>query len=333
MLLRHGVDTIFLTKNGRYLGRFAPAESKNVHIRKKQFDLLDDRIFGLEISKRIVSGKLASMMTLLMRINRTKSAGDLHEKAASIKTLISSLESAQSVDAVRGYEGRGSAIYFGEFSKGFVHDSGFRRRIRRPPTDPVNAVLSLLYTFLFNRVYSAVRAANIDPYPAFLHTPDYGRFSLVLDLMEEYRVIIADTLTLSLFNLKILQNGDFEIDDQKPEEETVDDPAAAIPDVTKDPYGVISAVRDNDLFDAPEQRMSEMVHECEAETGGKKPVKLKKEAFSRVIENFERKLQTEFYHLPSERKITYGAAMFSQAELYRKCIEGAANTYQPLILR
>jgi len=91
------------------------------------------------------------------------------------------------VDSVRGYEGRASALYFEAFASGFIEKQNFTRRIRRPPTDPVNSILSLLYTFLMNRVYAAVRVAGLDPYPGFLHSIDYGRYSLVLDLMEELR--------------------------------------------------------------------------------------------------------------------------------------------------
>ena len=78
------------------------------------------------------------------------------------------------------------------------------RRVRRPPTDPVNAVLSLLYTFLYNQVYSAIRQAHLDPYLGHLHSLDYGRYSLVLDLMEEFRPVIVDSLVFTLFNMRIL---------------------------------------------------------------------------------------------------------------------------------
>ena len=204
-IMRNNIDTVFLTRYGRYLGRLAPLESKNVFLHKQQYHLLNDPVFGIRLARCIVAGKLANMATLLMRIKRSRNKPVAGNIAKQIHSLMPKLSQADSIDSIRGYEGRGSALFFEGFRYGFVGDTGFTKRVRRPPTDPVNSVLSLLYTFLMNRVYSAVRIAGLDPYPGFLHTIDYGRFSLVLDLMEEFRTIIADTLTLSLFNLKILQ--------------------------------------------------------------------------------------------------------------------------------
>ncbi|HPD61721.1 MAG TPA: CRISPR-associated endonuclease Cas1, partial [Thermodesulfobacteriota bacterium] len=233
-LMRHGIDTVFLTANGRYVGRIASPENKNIFLHKRQYSLLDDPVFGLKFARAIVAGKLANMATILMRIKRTKKDSVAGQNAQEIQILLQKLEAADSVDSVRGYEGRGSALYFEGFARGFIQDMGFRRRVRRPPTDPVNSVLSLLYTFLMNRVYAAVRIAALDPYPGFLHSLDYGRYSLVLDLMEEFRPIIVDTLTLSLFNLKILQPEDFIIEKPGPTDLTKV-PAQTVPDVSKDP--------------------------------------------------------------------------------------------------
>ncbi len=331
-LMRNNIDTVFLTQNGRYLGRLAAPESKNVFLHKKQYNLLDDNDFGLRMTKAIVGGKLSNMATLLMRIKRSRKIEEAGKKAATIQELMPKLDNSESIDSARGYEGRGSALFFEGFRFGFVEDAGFRKRVRRPPTDPVNSVLSLVYTFLMNRVYSAVRVAGLDPYPGFLHTIDYGRYSLVLDLMEEFRTIIADTLTLSLFNLKILQKDDFE------REEPVnlskkESGAAAIPDVSKDPIGLISLESDaSGSFDIPEQRMDDSPAPAEQVTG-KYPVKLKADAFKRVIDAFEKKMTTSFHHSPAERQFTYGDALIFQAGQYRKIIEGEVEAYQPVLLK
>jgi len=189
------------------------------------------------------------------------------------------LEKADNVDSIRGYEGRASALYFEAFSAGFIENQGFTRRVRRPPTDPVNSILSLTYTFLMNRVYAAVRVAGLDPYPGFLHSIDYGRYSLVLDLMEEFRTIIADTLTLSLFNLKVLQKNDFyeETPEECPEEPT-DATRAVFADVSRDPIGWISGSEaDSVVFDIPEQHMNDT--QAAQRPAGKYPVKLQPDAF------------------------------------------------------
>jgi len=333
-LMRHGIDLVFLNSKGRYLGRIAPSESKNVFLHKRQYALLDDEEFVMRFARSIVVGKLTNMATFLMRIKRTKKEPVAGQRAQEIQALINKLEEINNLESLRGYEGRGSALYFEGLSRGFTQDMGFRRRIRRPPTDPVNSVLSLLYTFLMNRVYAAVRIAGLDPYPGFLHSLDYGRFSLVLDLMEEFRPIIVDTLTLSLFNLKILKHDDFVV--EKPDHLVSNQNlsgAGQLPDVSKDPIGLMYFNDESEeFFDLPEQRMEENPEDIAAPTG-KYPVKLKGEALNRVIEAFEKKLTTPFYHPLAERNLTYADAIIFQAGLCRKVIEGELSQYQPLLLK
>lgn len=331
-IMRYEIDTVFLTQNGRYLGRIATAESRNVFLHKRQYDLLDDPAFGLQMARSIVAGKMANMATLLLRIRRSREVDIAGRKAREIQSLTPLLEKVDNIDSVRGYEGRASALYFEAFAAGFIENQKFTKRVRRPPTDPVNAVLSLLYTFLMNRAYAAVRVAGLDPYPGFLHTIDYGRYSLVLDLMEEFRTIIADTLTLSLFNLKILQKDDFYEEQPREDMQTADVTGARVlPDVSADPIGRISfRAEDSAAFDIPEQRMEENV---EARPAGKYPVRLQPEAFRRVIDAFEKKLTTEFYYPPAERTLTYADALIYQAGHYRKVVEGEAKLYQPVLLK
>lgn len=331
-LMRKNIDTVFLTRHGRYLGRLAPVESKNVFLHKQQYHLLDDSVFGLCLARSIVAGKLANMATLLMRIKRSRNKPVAGNIAKQIQHLTPKLDRADNIDSVRGYEGRGSALFFEGFRYGFVEDMGFAKRVRRPPTDPVNSVLSLLYTFLMNRVHAAVRIAGLDPYPGFLHSVDYGRYSLVLDLMEEFRSIIVETLTLSLFNLKILQKEDF----------MVQMPASAAsgqyltnnpPDVSADPIGLITTdSSESGNFDLPEQRMKE-APETSGQATGKYPVKLQPDAFKRVIDAFEKKLTTAFFYPPAERDLSYGDAIVFQAGYYRKVLEREVDVYQPIVLK
>jgi len=332
-IMRHEIDIVFLTQGGRYLGRIASPESRNVFLHKRQYSLLDDKEFTVKTARVIVAGKMSNMATLLMRIRRSRGAEIAGRKARDIQDLMPFLEKADNVDSLRGYEGRASAIYFEAFGAGFIEKQSFTRRVRRPPTDPVNSILSLLYTFLMNRVYAATRVAGLDPYPGFLHSIDYGRYSLVLDLMEEFRAIIADTLTLSLFNLKILQKDDFY--EEKPDEQnedTIETARENAADVSKDPIGWISGNEaDSVVFDIPEQRMDET--QAAPRAAGKYPVKLKPDAFKRVIEAFEKKLTTEFYYPPAERTLTYADAIIYQSGHYRKVIEGETELYQPVLLK
>ena len=331
-IMRNNIDTVFLTRYGRYLGRLAPPESKNVFLHKKQYLLLEDSVLGPRIARSIVTGKLVNMATLLLRIKRTRKQPYAGVLAGRIHDLLPKLTAADNIDSVRGYEGRGSAIFFEGLRYGFINPHTFNKRVRRPPTDPVNSVLSLLYTFLMNRVYAAVRIAGLDPYPGFLHTIDYGRYSLVLDLMEEFRTIIADTLTLSLFNLQILKQDDFYIEKSVEGTSVADNPENAA-DVSKDPIGLISMDNAEETeFDLPEQRMESDAEAVPAITG-KYPVKLESNAFKRVIDAFEKKLTTSFYHPLAERQLTFGDAIIFQAGHYRKVIEGEADVYQPVLLK
>ncbi len=331
-LMKSNIDTVFLTRTGRYLGRLAPVESKNVFLHKRQYFLLDHPDFNVKVARSIVAGKLSNMSTLLMRIKRSRNRHEVAIQAKKIQALLPRLNECNDIESIRGYEGMGTALYFQGFKEGFTGNLGFAKRVRRPPTDPVNSVLSLIYTFLMNRVYSAVRIAGLDPYPGVLHSIDYGRYSLVLDLMEEFRTIIADTLTLSLFNLKILQENDFRI--EKPLEDSgKSETSSHMPDVSQDPIGMITGTEnDIECFDMPEQRMETRNDKTEEPTGNY-PVKLNTEAFGRVIESFEKKLTTTFFYPLAERQMTYADALIFQTNLFRKVIEGEVDIYQPLLMK
>ena len=128
LLLKYQVDTVFCSYDGRYLGRFASAEPKNILLRKRQFQLLDDQTFGLKFCRQVVTGKLTNMATLLMRIQRTRDRKEAGQKAKEIRSLFTAIEAADSINSLRGYEGRGSAIYFGGLNWGLQNNLGFYRR-------------------------------------------------------------------------------------------------------------------------------------------------------------------------------------------------------------
>ncbi|MGB9629341.1 MAG: CRISPR-associated endonuclease Cas1, partial [Thermodesulfobacteriota bacterium] len=210
-LLKEGIDTAFMTKRGKYLGRLQSALGKNILLRREQFRKIEDENFCLKTAKAIVRGKIANLRTVLLRLNRTRENIKLDDQILSLRNLISKVDDVEDMDSLRGYEGKATALYFDGLSKGFLTDEfEFKGRVRRPPTDPVNALLSFGYTLLLNQVIASVNLVGLDPYLGTLHTMDYGRPSLALDLMEEWRPIIVDTLVLSVINLKTLNPSDFE---------------------------------------------------------------------------------------------------------------------------
>lgn len=190
-----------------------------------------------------------------------------------------------------------------------------------------------------NRVHAAVSVAGLDPAFGALHALDYGRHSLVLDLMEEWRTIIGDTLTLSLFNLGILKQEHFQIQEQShdvdddDEQEGLSEPMTPLDAIKTDPLGGMNPIvigETDATLHLPEQRMTDEIPDT---ADGKRPVILVPEALKRVIEAFEKKLETEFAHPAAERTLTYGEAMIFQARRYRTFIEGDAGSYEPLRLR
>lgn len=330
-LFRNKVDTVFLSSKGRFLGRLSHGEAKNVFLRKKQYTVCDDQEIGVKLTRRIVHAKLANMATILMRVQRTRKEAAAKNRGLQIRALFPLIEKAGTIASLRGYEGRGSALYFSAFGCGFIRNPGFYGRVRRPPTDPVNSVLSLVYTFLMNRMYTAVRLANLDPYPGFLHSLDYGRYSLVLDLMEEFRPIIADTLVLSLFNLGILKDNDFDV--EKPVAVSSAEDEMPDFDVATDPIGVFSMQdADEKFFDLPEQRV-DAGDNLDAAASGKHPVKLTAEALKKVINAFEKKLKASFFHPNAGKELSYEESLNYQAAQFRRLIEGEIDQYQPIIMK
>ncbi len=328
MLFAVGVDTVFLRRDGRYKGRLSLSEPRNVFLRKRQFALIDDDEFRQQMAASLVQGKLYNMATLLMRIKRARKIKQLKRLVEDIRRYAHKAGTADNLDTLRGLEGMASRLYFQGLGKGFQQDFGFHKRIRRPPTDPVNSVLSLLYTFCINRMYAAVRQAGLDPAPGALHDLEYGRNALPLDLVEEFRPIVADALTLSLFNLGVLGTDDF-IVLQRERQQNVQQKRDAIDAVVHDPMHAIEHEEDDTCFDMPDQMMPETTHASE----GKQPIRLQNSAFKRVVTAFEKKMDDEFYHPLAETRMSYGQAMVFQAKLYRRVVEGEAAQYQPLLLK
>jgi CRISPR-associated protein Cas1 len=325
--MREAIDLAFLRLDGRYQGRLESAEPRNVFLRKRQFMLVDDLVSRVRLTRDILSGKLANMATLMARIGRTRKSGEAKEASRAIRELARGLDDAASLDSLRGIEGAASAKYFQALKCGLEHDIGFRKRVRRPPTDPVNAVLSFLYTLLINRMYAAVRTSGLDPQPGVLHDLEYSRYSLPLDLVEEFRAPVADALTLALFNMNVLGREDFRT--MRPEtgmeNATVVD---AVDRAANDPLGSPRMPDTQEFFDLPEQPET-----CPEQERGAWPVLLKPEALRKVITAFEKKMGKDFHHPAAERYLTYAQAMEFQARQFRRAVEGEIERYQPLLLR
>jgi len=209
-LLERGIEVCFLSMYGHFRGRLSPPVSKNALLRREQYRAHADPSRALKIAQACVSGKLENMRTMLLRLNRTLADSEIAGAAVAIRNVNQLVPTAATVGSLLGFEGNGSSAYFGVFAKLLRNPMNFTHRRRRPPTDPVNAMLSLGYTLLLHQVSSAIQVVGFDPYIGYLHQPRYGRPALALDLMEEFRPIIADSVVLDVVNHRILAEKDFQ---------------------------------------------------------------------------------------------------------------------------
>jgi CRISP-associated protein Cas1 len=209
-LLQRGIPLSFLTTTGRYLGRMEPELTKNIFVRKAQWQAAGESEQALHVVRGFIRGKLKNYRTALLRAQREHADLDLSDGIGRLERALLPIDQYESIDSLRGLEGAGSAAYFGCFDRlirteGFV----FEARRRRPPTDPVNSLLSLGYAILRHDLQSALNIVGFDPYLGYLHTERYGRPSLSLDVMEEFRPLVVDAVVLSSINCKRLAPEDF----------------------------------------------------------------------------------------------------------------------------
>ncbi len=209
-LLARAIGVTYFSRRGEFLGKLIAGTSKNVPLRWAQFQAAADPQRSLRLAKSMVRGKLLNQRTLLMRAARA-GVSDLASAVADLRALAERVERAQSLEELRGLEGAGSARYFKEWPK-LLGKVGFRfpGRVRRPPTDPVNAMLSFGYVLLSSMVFASCHVVGFDPYVGFLHMDRYGRPALVLDLMEELRPVLVDSLVLALINRGQVEPEGFE---------------------------------------------------------------------------------------------------------------------------
>lgn len=224
-LLAGRVEVCFLNGYGGFLGRLTPGFSKNSLIRLEQHRAHHDPVRALALARAFVTGKLSNQRAMLLRANRKREDPALESAAATVKGVLDQVREVRSDGApppdprhpqadssqgtLLGLEGAASAAYFGVFDKLLGGDWEFARRTRRPPTDPINALLSYAYTLLMHQAMAAVNIVGLDPYVGFLHSSQYGKPAMALDVMEEFRPVIADSVVLTLVNNGMVKAEDF----------------------------------------------------------------------------------------------------------------------------
>jgi CRISPR-associated protein Cas1 len=206
-LMQRNVPVLHFTHGGWFQGICLGMSHKNVELRIKQFEWARDSERSLSIARSLVSGKIKYCRTLLRR-NDSEAPPEVLE---SLERLAIEAENASSMQNLLGIEGAAAEAYFARFGSMLKSSQGFsfQNRNKRPPRDPVNALLSYLYGILVKELFVTLLAVGFDPYLGFYHQPRYGRPALALDMMEEFRPIIADSTAVMLFNNEELTGGDF----------------------------------------------------------------------------------------------------------------------------
>jgi CRISPR-associated protein Cas1 len=208
------IPICYFSGGGWFYGITTGLNQKNVFLRRSQFRLADQEYFARSLARRLVAGKIRNQRTLLQRNHVEPDRNTL----AGMKEMAERAEAAGSLDELLGLEGNAARLYFGQFSGMIKTDEDthpaalcfdFDGRNRRPPRDPVNALLSLGYSLLAKDLTVACYAVGFDPYIGYYHQPRFGRPALALDLMEPFRPLIADSAVLTAINTGMVTERDF----------------------------------------------------------------------------------------------------------------------------
>ena len=212
----YGIAVCFYKPSGRFLARVMGNHNSNVLLRKEQYRISDSEEFSCKIARNFIVGKLYNSHSVLERAKRdhalTVDVANIEQTSRKIMRLTRLARNCTDLAVLRGLEGDAASLYFSQFNELILQNKGYFRftnRNKRPPADPVNALLSFAYTILANDCAAALEGAGLDPYIGFMHRDRPGRLSLALDLMEEFRSIIADRFVLTLINNRVINEKSF----------------------------------------------------------------------------------------------------------------------------
>jgi len=304
-LTRRGVDIVYLSGGGRFLSRVIGQEHKHSHLRQQQAVLIENPDFSLAAARGIVRGKVTNQRVLVQR--HAEGAPWSKSALSGMDEMRRRAEQAHNLDELRGFEGQGAKEYFGLFRRLLRppvdgKSWGFERRAYYPPPDPINALLSFSYSMLLRDVTTACELIGLDPYLGFFHVIDYGRPSMALDLMEEFRPVIADSIVLEAVNRPFVALQDFEaVDLSEAEEERPADP--------------------NNLGAGQEPRASTQA------------VYLAKEGREKLIQLYEARVTDNTFAAPEGDRVSYRGIFQLQAQKMARFILGQSQQYEAFTVR
>jgi len=196
---KNSITINYFSQHGKYKGSYIPTKNTIAKILKEQTNLSNEQ--KLKISKSFIKGKIRNSITLLKRknINPPK----------KLEEIIKSIKEISEINILRSYEGEAANIYFNKLNKALIDGWTFKKRSKNPPKDHINSLFSLTYTMIKNEIMTSLRQYNLNPFLGIMHADRYGRPSLALDLMEEFRPIFSDAFAIRLINRKTLTHNSF----------------------------------------------------------------------------------------------------------------------------
>lgn len=210
------ISLSFLSSHGRFLARVTGEVKGNVTLRKEQYHFSEDSLKCVQIARSFISSKIYNSKWVIERAIRDYpmriDVDKLKSKSIFLGNALRELQNIVDEGQLRGIEGESATIYFSVFNDLILQqkeDFFFNGRTRRPPLDYVNAMLSFSYSLLAGMCASALESVGLDPYVGFLHKDRPGRISLALDLMEEFRAVMADRFVITLINKKVIDKSGF----------------------------------------------------------------------------------------------------------------------------
>ena len=214
-LLHAEIPLLIVNRSGKLQGRLLPPTGGNLPLRQEQYRRNDDAAFCFSLTQAIVATKIHNQRVLGLRLARRRQHIDT-AKLDNLKNAIQQTKTAIDINTLRGIEGMAARRYFAVYRQAFDAEWLFTSsaaRTRRPPKDPANALLSLGYSFLTQNMMMALEAVGLDPYLGYFHAEKYNRPALALDLVEEFRAPVVDSLVLTLLNHRLLQPKHFHQED------------------------------------------------------------------------------------------------------------------------
>lgn len=215
----HDLNVSLMTEQGRFLARIVGPTHGNVLLRRQQYRLADDPAACVKLARPMIAAKIQNARQVLLRSARDRDdetkATALRRAAGHMAAVVQQLPAVADLNVARGIEDETARTYFESFKHLILHESEtfrFDGRSRRPPLSAVNALLSFTYALVRHDCESALDAVGLDPSVGYLHVERPGRPSLALDLMEEFRALVADRLVMALINRRQVAPKGFETD-------------------------------------------------------------------------------------------------------------------------